>query len=79
MTDGDKAALIADLERYAPIPQPLRPGDLTIEDVMATKEIARAAAVGWLNRLVKAGRLAKGEAISPETGKRINVYRRMEA
>ena len=79
MIDATKAAILADLERYAPIPQPVGENDLTIEDVMAARDMTRNSAIHWLEVLVKAGQLVKSKAISPETGKRVNVYRKVEA
>lgn len=77
MTDHDKAALIAELEQYAPLVRAAQPGDLTIEDVMLAMDIGRDAAARWIARLVKQRKLTKHPAIGP-SGKRINVYRKVE-
>ena len=78
MTDDAKQAILAELERYVPIAQAPREGDLTIEDAMRLKGMSRNAASDWLGVLVKAGRLVKLAGISPETGKRVNLYRKVE-
>ena len=79
MTDEQKLALIADLERYAPLAQLPQPGDLTVEDVMRLQGIGRNAASDWLAKLVKEGHLVIVAGQAPVSGRRINLYRKVEA
>jgi len=72
----DKSAILRELEELEPIPKPAQPGDVTIGDVMSEFGISRDAAKRWLIKLVGQGKLQKLEAVSPETGRRILVYRK---
>ena len=76
MTDDAKLAILAELTAYAPIAQPPRGDDLTVDDVMRLQGVGRNAAGDWLARLVKEGRLVIVPGLAPQTGRRINLYRR---
>ena len=78
MTDDAKLAIIAELAAFAPLAQTPRADDLTVEDVMRLQSIGRNAAGDWLARLVKEGRLIVAPGLAPQTGRRINLYRRPE-
>lgn len=78
MTDDAKLAILAELTAYAPIAQTPRADDLTVADVMRLQNVGRNAAGDWLAKLVKEGHLVIVPGLEPQTGRRINLYRRPE-
>lgn len=76
--DSAKAAILADLVKYASLAELPRADDLTVEDVMRLRGIGRNAANDWLNRLVKSGHLKIVQGIAPGSGRRVNLYRKVE-
>lgn len=78
MDDDLRRALVEELERFAPIPRPPQPGDLTVEAVQQMLGCTRNVALTWLDRHVEAGRLVKLAGLSPVTNKPCNLYRKVE-
>jgi len=77
VTTEEQRALLAELEANDPAPKPLRPGDLTVQVVVAEMGLGEAAARSWLARQVRDGRLITIPAINVATGSRVKAYRKV--
>jgi len=75
----DKKAILDELDALYPVLRPLQPGDIGIKDVQERFGCGRSAAIHWLTGHVDAGHLVISEAIDPATGRRVKVYRKVEA
>jgi len=79
VSDEDKLAILDELDALYPAPRPMQPGDILTQDVQEKYGIGRAAATSWLDKHVEAGRLIAADAFDAESGRRVKVYRKVEA